>query len=107
MYVTEVFGKKMKSEITNYKESLEDIVRLKLSHFLEKAKNCDIEDLYPVVLAQVEKPLIELTLKRSSGNQLQAARMLGINRNTLRKKIQELKIDHPSRLRRMRSRLKT
>ncbi len=85
-------------------QSLEEIVRSKLSHFLEQAEDCEIEDLYPVVLAQVEKPLIELTLKRSAGNQLQAARMLGINRNTLRKKIQELKIDHPGRLRRSRTR---
>lgn len=94
----------MNIETTAHQESLEEIVRVKLSNFLEKAEDCDIEDLYPVVLAQVEKPLIELMLKRSSGNQLQAARMLGINRNTLRKKIQELKIDHPSRLRRLRSR---
>lgn len=94
----------MNTDTTVHQESLEEIVRTKLSNFLEKAEDCDIEDLYPVVLAQVEKPLIELMLKRSSGNQLQAARMLGINRNTLRKKIQELKIDHPSRLRRLRSR---
>jgi two-component system nitrogen regulation response regulator GlnG len=85
-------------------QSLEDIVRQKLSHFLNKAEDCDLEDLYPLILQQVEKPLIELTLERSAGNQLQAARMLGINRNTLRKKIQDLKIDHPSRLRRLRAR---
>ncbi len=85
-------------------QSLEELVRSKLSNFLDKAKDCDLEDLYPVVLKQVEKPLIELTLIRSAGNQLQAARILGINRNTLRKKIQELKIDHPRRLRRVRSR---
>ncbi len=93
----------MKEVVAIDQQSLEDVVRNKLSNFLDKAEDCDIEDLYPVVLAQVEKPLIELTLKRSAGNQLQAARMLGINRNTLRKKIQELKIDHPRRLRRLRS----
>lgn len=82
----------MKETASNDKNSLEDIVRKKLSHFLDKAKDCDLENLYPVVLSQVEKPLIELTLQRSQGNQLRAARMLGINRNTLRKRILELHI---------------
>ena len=41
----------------------------------------------------VEKPLIEVVLERVGGNQLHAARMLGINRNTLRKKITDLDID--------------
>ena len=41
----------------------------------------------------VEKPLIERTLEKTGGNQLQAAALLGINRNTLRKKITLLDID--------------
>jgi two-component system nitrogen regulation response regulator GlnG len=40
----------------------------------------------------VEKPLIEMTLEATEGNQLKAAYVLGINRNTLRKKITELGI---------------
>ena len=45
-----------------------------------------------MVIAEVEKPLLEVVLKRTGGNQLRAARILGINRNTLRKKIRELDI---------------
>ena len=50
-------------------------------------------ELHALVIARVERPLIELTLERTGGNQLQAADILGINRNTLRKKITAL--DHP------------
>ena len=48
--------------------------------------------LYYRILPLVEKPLIEMTLQATSGNQLKAANVLGINRNTLRKKIKELDI---------------
>jgi two-component system nitrogen regulation response regulator GlnG len=48
--------------------------------------------LYGRVLEEVERPLIVLTLTACRGNQLRAAELLGINRNTLRKKIRELGI---------------
>jgi len=48
--------------------------------------------LYTRVMAEVEKPLIEETLRSTAGNQLKAADVLGLNRNTLRKKIRELGI---------------
>ena len=49
--------------------------------------------LYKSVLEAIEKPLIEQTLERCEGNQLKAARILGINRNTKRSKIKKLCID--------------
>jgi two-component system nitrogen regulation response regulator GlnG len=49
--------------------------------------------LYDRVLREVERPLIALSLAATKGNQIKAAAMLGLNRNTLRKKIQELGID--------------
>ncbi|HLH77143.1 MAG TPA: sigma-54 dependent transcriptional regulator, partial [Candidatus Binataceae bacterium] len=49
-------------------------------------------DVYPNLAAKLERPLIELTLERFHGNQVRAARFLGFNRNTLRKKLNELKI---------------
>ena len=48
--------------------------------------------LYKSILAQVEKPLLESILQRTRGNQLETARILGINRNTLRTKIRKLGI---------------
>ena len=49
-------------------------------------------DLYDKILAEVERPLIRLTLGVTRGNQIKAAAMLGLNRNTLRKKIRDLEI---------------
>jgi two-component system nitrogen regulation response regulator GlnG len=49
--------------------------------------------LYDRVLREVERPLISLALGATRGNQVRAARLLGVNRNTLRKKIRELDIE--------------
>ncbi len=48
--------------------------------------------LYSRILSELEIPLIELSLHATRGNQIKAAELLGLNRNTLRKKIKELKI---------------
>ena len=67
--------------------SLEEIVRLKLREYFRQTGDVEPSDLYALILERVERPLIELTLERTGGNQLQAAAILGINRNTLRKKM--------------------
>lgn len=51
-----------------------------------------LNDLYSRVIMEVERPLIQMTLTETRGNQIKAASMLGLNRNTLRKKIRELEI---------------
>jgi|TARA_B100001142_G_scaffold311552_1_gene346085 Fis family transcriptional regulator len=48
--------------------------------------------LHQLIMGGIEKPLVEIVLKETGGNQTQAANILGINRNTLRKKIAEYKI---------------
>ncbi|SFZ70689.1 helix-turn-helix domain-containing protein [Chitinimonas taiwanensis] len=45
--------------------------------------------IYDMVLAKVEKPMLEVVLDKAQGNQTRAAELLGINRNTLRKKMQD------------------
>lgn len=50
------------------------------------------EGLYSRFMNEIERPLIEQTLKHLKGNQVKVAKLLGINRNTLRRKIQELNI---------------
>ena len=49
--------------------------------------------LYDRLLVQVEKPLIQQTLRATGGNQIKAAEILGLNRNTLRKKMRLLGLD--------------
>ena len=72
--------------------SLEDVVRLKLNEYFRQTSDVELSDLYALIMERIERPLIELTLERTHGNQLKAAAILGINRNTLHKKITQLKI---------------
>lgn len=46
-------------------------------------------ELYRLVISEVEKPLLESVMKQVRGNQSRAAEMLGLNRSTLRKKLQQ------------------
>ncbi len=79
--------------VTAYDDmSLEEIVRLKLKEYFRQTRDVEPTDLYPLIIERIERPLIELTLERTQGNQLKAAALLGINRNTLHKKILQLKI---------------
>lgn len=64
------------------------IARLALAH----PAALDDGTLYDRVIAEVERPLIEAMLGRHGGNQLRAARAMGINRNTLRKRLDSLNI---------------
>ena len=72
--------------------SFEEMVRAKIRALLQRMEGYPLEDLYEEVISRVERPLIELVLERTGNNQLKAADMLGLNRNTLRKKIAERNI---------------
>jgi two-component system nitrogen regulation response regulator GlnG len=72
--------------------SLEEIIRHKLEDYFRRTEGVDVDNLYSLVIERVERPLIDLTLKKTNGNQIRAAQILGINRNTLRKKITDHKI---------------
>ena len=71
---------------------LDEFVAAKLRDFVRRMKLGAGSDLHPLLVKAVEKPLIALVLEETGGNQNQAAALLGLNRNTLRKKIQEFKI---------------
>ena len=78
---------------TEAADSFEDAMAKRLSAvFAASSPDLPPEGLYDRVLAEVERPLIQHALKATKGNQIRAAAVLGINRNTLRKKIQALGI---------------
>ncbi|MEM9122686.1 MAG: nitrogen regulation protein NR(I), partial [Pseudomonadota bacterium] len=62
-------------------------------HFEEFGEQLPPPGLYDRVLREMELPLIALSLRATRGNQIKASQMLGLNRNTLRKKIRELDIE--------------
>ncbi len=72
--------------------TLEDYVEAKFGEFVRAMKASSSRSLYSTLIQAVERPLIELALRETHGNQIQAAQLLGLNRNTLRKKILECKI---------------
>ena len=74
-------------------EKLADAVERHIRIFLDAHRDgMAPSDIYDRVLAEVERPLIQMTLSATRGNQIKAAAMLGLNRNTLRKKIRDLEI---------------
>jgi two-component system nitrogen regulation response regulator GlnG len=75
--------------------TLEELVVREVERLFDSGE--DVEDVYHQIQRRVERPLLEVVLERTQGNQIRAAAMLGINRNTLRKKITELDIELPHR----------
>lgn len=74
--------------------AIEAAVRARLERIaIEEPQALDNGTLYDRIIGEVERPLIEAMLARNGGNQLRAARALGINRNTLRKRIDTLGIE--------------
>ena len=72
---------------------LSETVEQRLStYFSAHADGLPAAGLYQRVLKEIERPLIALTLQATRGNQIRAAEVLGLNRNTLRKKIRDLNI---------------
>lgn len=69
---------------------ISDAVKTSLEHYFQALDGHEPCDLYRLVLAEVERPLLETVLIQCRGNQCRAAAYLGISRGTLRKKL----LDH-------------
>ena len=72
---------------TDQTEPLSECVRNALRFYLRHLGEYEAQGLYQMAIAEVERPLIETLLEHTQGNQTQAARMLGVSRSTLRKKM--------------------
>lgn len=75
------------------KHSLEEVVEAKVGRFLDQLGSVQYENMHDLIMSKVEKPLLVQILRRVGGNQVRASKILGINRNTLRKKIKHYSLD--------------
>jgi tRNA-dihydrouridine synthase B len=71
------------------KNNIEQSVRDSLGMYFQDLDGSNPHDVYDMVISCVEKPLLEVVLEQAGGNQSLAAEYLGMNRNTLRKKLQQ------------------
>jgi len=76
------------SEVINENDMAHHVRKTLAEYFRDLDGETPCADLYDMVVECVEKPMLEIVLERVKGNQTLAAKMLGINRNTLRKKMQ-------------------
>jgi two-component system nitrogen regulation response regulator GlnG len=68
----------------------EELLNASLPSFVREAALVENGRLYRSIMTRIELPLLRQALELSGGNQLRAARLLGINRNTLRKRLRQL-----------------
>jgi Fis family transcriptional regulator len=74
---------------TMSKESIQEVVQKSLEDYFNDLGEQKPTNIYDMMVLTVERPILEVVMTRAEGNQSHAAQMLGINRNTLRKKLQE------------------
>ena len=71
------------------KQQLDECVRASLEAYLRDLDGLEPHGMHEMLVRAVEKPLLELVMVASANNQSKAAQWLGLNRNTLRKKLLE------------------
>jgi Fis family transcriptional regulator len=74
------------------KKYIQDCIKESLECYFQDLRGAEPHAIYDMVLAAVEKPMLELVMKQAEGNQSKAAEWLGINRNTLRRKLLDHKL---------------
>jgi Fis family transcriptional regulator len=74
------------------KKNIEECVRNSLEGYFKDLRGTEPDGLHDMMLRIVEKPLLEVVMQQAEHNQSRAAQWLGLNRNTLRKKLVEHKL---------------
>ena len=74
------------------KKNIEDCVRETLTQYFKDLNGTEPHSLHDMVIHTVEKPLLDVVMRQAGGNQSKAAEWLGINRNTLRRKLLDHKL---------------
>ncbi len=78
---------------THAAQPLKASVKQALHNYFSQLGDTIPTNLYELVLAEVETPLLEAVLRQTRGNQTKAAKMLGLSRGTLRKKLKQYDLD--------------
>ena len=73
-------------------KQIEECVRTSLEGYFKDLRGTDPDGMYDMMVRVVEKPLLEVVMNHAENNQSRAAEWLGLNRNTLRKKLVEHKL---------------
>ncbi len=74
------------------KKHIDACIRESLETYFKDLRGAEPHAVYEMVMQVVEKPLLDVVMQRADGNQSRAAEWLGINRNTLRRKLLEHKL---------------
>ena len=74
------------------KSRIDDCIRASLEQYFKDLRGTEPFAVHDMILAAVEKPMLEVVMQHADGNQSKAAEWLGINRNTLRRKLIEHKL---------------
>jgi Fis family transcriptional regulator len=74
------------------KKQIDACIRESLDTYFKDLRGAEPHSVYDMVIQVVEKPLLDVVMQRAEGNQSRAAEWLGINRNTLRRKLVEHKL---------------
>jgi Fis family transcriptional regulator len=74
------------------KKQIEECVRTSLEGYFKDLRGTEPDGMYEMMVRVVEKPLLEVVMQHAEQNQSRAAEWLGLNRNTLRKKLVEHKL---------------
>lgn len=83
----------MRDNNNKSKKLLKEFVRKTVQEYFNKIDGYPIDNVYNLVIGEVEKPLIEETIAYCKGNQTKAAEMLGLSRGTLRKKMKQYNVE--------------
>jgi len=74
------------------KKNIQDCIKDNLEGYFQDLRGAEPHAVYDMVVNAVERPMLEVVMQRAEGNQSRAAEWLGINRNTLRRKLIEHKL---------------
>ena len=75
--------------------SLEEIVLARVRAYIAELRGHQPENLYQIIMPQLERPLIRVAMEEAGWRQSRAAKMLGIHRNTLRVRLKALGLEPP------------